>query len=44
MKRYNCDTGPGGDWYSAYGVMVEDPQGEYVRYEDVPGWVSVKER
>ena len=24
--------------------MKEHPQGEYVRYEDVPGWVSVDER
>ena len=44
MKRYSCDTSPGGDWYSACGTMVEDPQGEYVLYEDVPGWVSVDER
>ena len=41
MKRYNCDTSPGGDWYSACGIMVEDPQGEYVLYEDVPGWIPV---
>ena len=36
MKRYNPS-------YSDH-KMMEHPQGDYVRYEDVPGWVSVEER
>jgi hypothetical protein len=36
MKRYNFDP--------IYMCMSPDPKGEYVRYEDVPKWVSVEER
>jgi len=41
MKRYNfSQVTP----YTQVGLMKEHSQGEYVKYSDLPQWVSVEER